>query len=686
MWLIISLLPAIGFAQERQGSIKALTRSYQDSVLLRWAPADHITWKLGNDYGYTIERFTIGKDGQLDTTFQVNGVRLTKQPVKPWPLDAWETIVQADAYAAIAAQAVYGTSFQVASSTSNTAAMVNQMKESQNRFGFALFAADHSANTAQALGLRWVDKNVSLGEEYLYRVYLANNPAAYPVDTALALAKAQQPAALPAPVEVAGSFGDQVVTLSWNVFYFQHIYVSYTVEKSTDGVTFTKLDNLPLVRPDRRGEASQRMTLLDSLDQNGVKYYYRIRGLTPFAEVGPPSVVIEGKGVVSLRDIYPKVDTVFMQEDQSALIQWRFPEDKKQFVIGYEISRSAALEGPYVPLTKKLLGSDVSSFSDQEPHSTNYYRVRAMGPDSTFTSSLPAMLQLEDDTPPEAPIKLTGQIDQEGNVSIHWRPAQDTDIFGYRLYRANDSSEEFVMISKETIRDTMYVDRVSVATLSEEVYYRVVALDHRFNVSDYSEALKLTKPDVVPPVAAQFTTLRATDKGIEMSWLQSPSHDVAAYVLLRWHKSSRAFVILKQFDATDSAYYFLDEEVTPGDTYKYLLRTLDDDKLTAAFPSIAANAVDTGIRPSVVQIQSQVNREQRHIALRWSYSSQATLSGYQIYRAIGDGPLRSYQFISGQTQLIDTNLQINQQYRYAIQALFDDGSESTLSEEISVIY
>ena len=685
--LVLSFLTVFSVhAQQKQGKVSAIARPGEQAILLRWAPNDPITWKLGNQYGYTIERFTIGQNGRIDSSGQWLRVQLTPQPIKPWPLDDWEKIAINDQYAAIAAQAIYGESFEVTSPSGDMVTIINQVKEERNRFGFALFAADHSADAAQASGLRWKDTSIKKGEEYLYRIVVAPHPTAISVDTALVTAQAAKPAPLPVPAEVEAEFGDQVVSIRWNGFYFNHLYVSYVVEKSEDGISFYPVSDLPVVHADRPDGTSQQVVLMDSLAQNDKTYYYRVRGVTAFSETGPPSSVVSGRGVVSLAGVYPRIDTVSVMDNRSAQVQWSFPDTLQEHVIGYQVMRSASMNGSYESLHPTLIRSTATSFTDQAPLSTSYYRVQAMGPDSAFTSSLPYMVALEDSLPPALPTRFEGKVYENGAVHLHWSESVSPDALGYRLFRANDPEEEFVMVSSETVRDTAFVDSVVVATLTEQVYYRIVAVDKRFNASDYSPILRLKRPDVVPPVPAQLTSITAQKQGIQLSWVASPSNDLTEYVLLRWHATSSKYQILKRFDVGDSTYTYLDSLAKPATTYRYLLRTLDDDGLHAAHPSVAVTALDASDREEIYNLRAAVDREQRHILVQWEHPSHKKVSGYRIFRAVGDAPLRHHHYSKTGSPFLDRRLAVGRRYRYALQAVFEDGSESRLSELTVVDY
>src|SRR6478609_488298 len=67
--------------------IAVLARASRDSISLRWAPFLFSTWEAGNSLGYTIERYTIVRNGfLLDTPERLT---LTNVPLKPFPEEAW---------------------------------------------------------------------------------------------------------------------------------------------------------------------------------------------------------------------------------------------------------------------------------------------------------------------------------------------------------------------------------------------------------------------------------------------------------------------------------------------------------------------------------------------------------------------------------------------------------------------
>ena len=171
--LVLALLtPLVVYAQEADTSqrlaesyrrlffpeLKLLAQSYGDSVVLRWAPSNAPAWRAYNRIGYHVERALLDTTSPTPLRYE----RLTQEPLKPWTLEEWKRRSRPEQqFAAIAAQCLYG---RVSIPQPNTAeSFLDAATELENRFGFALFAADCDAHAATGLGLRFIDRAVRIG-------------------------------------------------------------------------------------------------------------------------------------------------------------------------------------------------------------------------------------------------------------------------------------------------------------------------------------------------------------------------------------------------------------------------------------------------------------------------------------------------------------------------------------------
>ena len=78
--------------------------------MLRWVPANTETWKLGNKYGYEIERFTA--DEYLDLKGQDptgKGTILNSNPILPLAKNdsTWNKLIREDKINAFVYQSIY---------------------------------------------------------------------------------------------------------------------------------------------------------------------------------------------------------------------------------------------------------------------------------------------------------------------------------------------------------------------------------------------------------------------------------------------------------------------------------------------------------------------------------------------------------------------------------------------------
>ncbi|MEN8122776.1 MAG: hypothetical protein ABFS35_20715, partial [Bacteroidota bacterium] len=96
--------------------VEVIARALQNKVILRWAPTSPIAWQYANKYSYTIERVTMTKKNKLLKNREL--IKLTENSIKLLPEDQWEAVVKdslgnIDNYAAIAAQSIFGESFEL---------------------------------------------------------------------------------------------------------------------------------------------------------------------------------------------------------------------------------------------------------------------------------------------------------------------------------------------------------------------------------------------------------------------------------------------------------------------------------------------------------------------------------------------------------------------------------------------
>lgn len=107
--IILILISGRAVAQDST-SVQLISRSLPDKVRLRWAVDEPNGWKTANELGFMVERSTISRNGEA--VVPIERKLLTPSPLKPKPLEEWETLANQDQNAAILAQALYGQTFE----------------------------------------------------------------------------------------------------------------------------------------------------------------------------------------------------------------------------------------------------------------------------------------------------------------------------------------------------------------------------------------------------------------------------------------------------------------------------------------------------------------------------------------------------------------------------------------------
>ncbi|GHU60410.1 hypothetical protein FACS1894121_0330 [Bacteroidia bacterium] len=675
------------------GGVMLLCRPCQrDSILLRWAPTDKQTWDLGNQYGYVVERYTLLRKDKLpeDRIYQL----LTTEPLKPATIAEWERY-EDNKYVNIAAECIFGES--VTPPLMMPSAIAQKHQEEQNRFSMALFAADQSIVVARLSGLFAVDKTAKVDEKYLYKIYIPA-PDSIPIDTAVAFTGLSEYQTLPKPIDFSAHWEAQKVQLSWNIQYLNHIYNSYIVEKSQDGKKYNPIDDNATVQvadEDVRPDYAYRS---DSLPDNRSTWYYRVRGVSAFGELGPPSDSIVGHGHIPIVSAPVITNKEVINNKQVRLI-WEYPNEMNESITGFRLYRSNKPTGTKDKIYESKSPTE-RTYIDIHPDITNYYALSVYD-DETEKFTAPTYIELIDSTPPLPPLGLAGAIDSMGTVHLSWNKNKEKDINGYRLYRSNHYDLEFILISTFVLTDTIFTDTVNLKTISKQVYYRLKAEDLRMNQSDFSEVLELKRPDITPPLPPVIKSIEDKKNSLVITWINSSSEDAERHHIYRKETADSAFQLLTTVERRtkkqkekqkerqknkgkeerlEKQSSYQDNTVQPGENYTYHIQAEDDSGLLSEL-SPAVQKKGPGEKSDEIVLKKQLDIEV--ITLNWTVNSKKKVEQILIYKAIGKNAFKIYDDTTAGSYT-DKITESGETYHYQIKALYEDGTFSALSNEIKI--
>lgn len=672
------------FAQ--QVNLQIVARSLQDSILLRWAPANYQTWKLGNQYGYKLTRYTLFRNDSLLSKSE--RTELVENSIKPYELGKWETLVKNDKYAAITAQSIYGKGFEIeAGKDMNPQSAYNQSNEQQQRFTFALFAADMSPAVALASGLWFVDKSAQKNEKYLYRLYIdLPDSLEYHADTAFVFTGISEYQPLPEPVEFNAEFADKLVKLSWNVLAQNNIYIAWEIERSGNKSTnFQSITNEAIVPFfEGKGEFNEYCFRFDSLPKNGLEFNYRLRGITSFGERGPWSQVIKGKGIESITS-NANINNHFIDK-KSVVIRWEFPVEAENSITGFRIYRSERHDVGFIDISGKIR-SNKREFSDKKPIETAWYKIMVYRDTIAQKLSYPYMVQQTDSIAPNRPVGLTGIADTSGIVKLSWKINPEKDIFGYRVFRSASGNDEFTQLTITPIPEAFYTDTLSKQDLNQSVFYKIAAVDNRQNQSELSQASEIVKPDNKAPAIPVIAETKPTNTGILLKWFNSSSLDVVKHDIYRqtafektWQKIAE--IPVKKDVGTSS---YSDTEYPSGMIVRYKIMAVDNNNnQSAPVLSIDIKGLAQESSFELKKLQKKLLPDLGKVVISWEKPAEK-VSLYKIYLKNKTGNYEIYQTISGDLASFEIeHVKIGGSYTFRIKAYFQDGSISPFSEELLV--
>ncbi len=677
--ILISFLTVTTICQAQSGisksEIKVISRVQKGRILLRWAPDKPAAWKLLNTYGYAISRTTVSRDGK---TLIDGETKILNSLLSPGKKEEWEEMAKANDNAAIVAQAIFGDTFMVAHNSSSTnpfERIVKKSEELKQRFSFALLVADQDFEVAQKAGLGFIDTDVKVNEKYLYQVKSNVPDGIHAIAYGGVFTGLTEYEELPKPVDFTASFKDKEVILSWNSGILYDYYNKYKIEKSTDGVHFSSITEKPYTVNKKQSRDGSTM-FTDSIN-NLTTFYYRIKGLSSFGELGPPSKIIKGQAKPFLT-INPILTTQKIN-DKSVLINWEFPVDKNKMIVGFKLQRSDTKTGTYKTVIDNI-SKDKRNITYDNLDASNYFKIIAIGKYGKERASFSMLVQPDDEEPPAPPTGFSGVIDTLGVVRLSWQQNIENDLLGYRVYTANNPNHEFSLITPNTLVENEFTDTISMANSNRKIYYKINALDQRANPSEFSEILELVKPDLIPPGQPVIKKAhQTTNNTLELSWTASPSADVEHYLIYRKEDDIKDWELI--FSGSKEDRNYIDANVKVEKLYSYTI--IAKDKTGLESPPVAPVSIVTryiGARPEIKNFNAIANIEEHFVQLNWRYNED-NITQFEIYKAKEEEPLKLYKTLSANSRTTrDTDLSINTNYKYAIRAVFMDGGLSKKTE------
>ena len=454
--------------------------------------------------------------------------------------------------------------------------------------------------------------------------------------------------------------------------------------------TFVLLTDAP--RINLRGkefDEFQRSTFRDEELINYQVYTYRFYGHTVFGE----RILFAEVEVMPRNRTPPEAPRLLTLEHHApreVLLEWEMNDPPAADLLGFVVGRAPQPGEGFQIIHAELLSEETRSFTDTTfiEGQLNYYVIQAVDTAFNVSSSIPAAVTLIDTIPPARPIWLSGEIDYLGVVTLEVERNPESDLMGYRLFRANDPEHEFSVIFEGFVDDdslqhqiaTLFNNTVTLNSLTPRIYYKIRALDFNFNQSDFSEMMIIERPDTIPPTTPVFRRVISRTVDIELHLALSESRDVETHHLYRKTDMQAPWELYSFLDNDQQV--FTDTMAIQGITYFYSMRAIDHSGNHSGFArSVFGKAYDDGVRPVVENLQTSITDDVMIIS--WQYDDRFAENAYfVVYRSDDQDRLR--QFRRTRDMHLEIPVQPGESVFFAVKAFTEDGGESPLSESISV--
>ena len=655
----LALLDTVTRPRIESFPVMITARAYGDSIVLRWAFKEFAPWRLGLQYGYRITRMSAEEGTDVDTL---------EQHFLPLSLEQMQQrFLPTDSMAGMAAQVMWktGSTLEDAMTHAKSTGQGNGMSaimeiydEQQTRYAYALLIAEFRADLAEAMCMRFTDRNVKPGHHYIYSV-----EPLIPADELIADGDVVEldntpyvhPPFEPVITDSVSSGNDVILYWPLNAGG----YTAYDIERRTPGGEWTQLNHRPFITYSSDERPVYQNQYTDKVKELGT-YEYRIRGYDSFAEKGPWSPVHSTYHGDIIAPMPPTI--TFMNVDRSDKV------DVFVDVHFFKDSLEADLAGYKIFYYNEVTSNDwIPLHDDLIPPGETVKRVQINGLTSgmiiiasvdhagNMGSSMPKPIVLDDVVPPDAPTDLSYTMLPNGVVELRWAPNQERDVRGYQLYAANDTTHAFLQVKGlGVIQDTVTYDTTVVTGLNQRyIYYRLKAVDYSGNSSEFSEILQVQRLSYDKPFTCVVDSVWQNDSTVFIDWRTQAEHNVIAYRMYRRQKGDNSpWVIVQVVDANHVKGNIVHTEDMPPidrkNRYFYAIEAVS----TAHIVSDLSHPV--GVRhngPDIINVpvtlSATYDSKARQLTLDWETTPEAP-EGYWCYVEIDRGngqfePLASYE-------------------------------------------
>ncbi len=630
-----------------------------NKIGLRWNISDYSKLEYLMTTGVVIDKLTLDAKEKVTKDWQ----RITPNSIKALSKQELETGAKnKDTGMAVLHKCLYENKNYPGSNFLES--VQNQDMAAQNQYFIISLYAAMKNSTAIAAGLGYDDNfTVDSNKSYVYRISMANGDKSIAAAFVYVYGKTLNDKYAISSLNAIGNDGS--ITLSWNAQDMN--YNGYWIEKSTDKINFTRINKVLYVPTIDTNSFYHFYS--DSVG-NYKTYYYRVAALNSFGEYTYSNT---SEGTMA-RDITPPNQPFLKAELKGENIELKWTPSESYDIKGYYILKSKKSESTDSLLSTEMFKAKTTEYKFKKPNNfkRSYYRILAIDTAGNYSLSNSAYVFVSDQVPPKEPWGLEGTIDTNGLVNLNWAVDTTDEIIGYKVFFANQEDHVFTAISNIIERDN-YIDTAQLKTLTEFIFYKIVAVDQNYNHSKFSKPLKLKRPDKIAPPEPVILNYQVNQNKVSFNWTAVKVEDLKKYCVFKRKAGETNWVKVKETFETS----FTDSNLIELTEYEYTVVAEDNSNLfsTKAFPL----AIKTGRILKSESIKLRVIEKQegdkKANYLTWSKSK------YEVKRVLiyteKNGDLINTNSVNG--NINEWKIEDNKG-KFGIRFLYLDGTESEIFE------
>lgn len=666
------------FAQEDY-DIKLRVFYTGNHVLLRWYPQDYDTYIKCAKKGFVVERRQVGSaEG-----WQILG------EVGIGSLNDFEELERKENNAGLFKYILYKDELinrLRATEPDSVKVLQNYYKQIQGEsknflFAMMMLSTEFSVDLSRFAAVNFMDEMTSSQQTYEYRVLPADKSVKLKSEVVRLETNRRTQLKPMSTIQISRS--DRSVRLKWPVSSeLEESYSGYQLERSEDGINFKKVNRRPIVHVQTSERDKDTCAIGDSLPECGKRYYYRVKGMSGFGFLGDPSNVVS-EMCVDPYTVRPILTNLDFNKDAECVIEWEVENPDNQAVKSFVLERAERMHvsarDTFLAISKPL-APNVRTFTDKKPLPNNYYRVAAHGENGQIAYSNIVYKYPSDTLPPSVPTGLKGVIDSLGVVTLTWNPNPEPKIRGYRVYVANDTTEQFLCCTDTFLKSPMYTRKLYLGSLTNDIYYKVQAVGDNYGYSKLTPFIKLMKPDTIPPAKAVFDKVGQDDNNVlSLTWYDSPSVDVAKIELYRMLESEENWVLLQTWNAKNSSQAYIDSFPFMGERVAYSIKVYDESDNMSQTDMVPYHTKILR-RHCLKDLKLTKDVNKGGVFVDWK-TCGCRVSSVRVFRTDNGGPSKLIQTVNGyEYGIYDKNVFVGHEYEYRVLPITEKMSEPEVAK------